>query len=362
MIRHSLLLLRRILIFILLGASTMTYAETEPATDPALTALAQRLRSADIPGIHSVIVQQHGKTLAEWYFEGHDQTIWRDLGQVKFTRETLHDVRSVTKSVVSMLFGIAMSEGAVTNLDAPVLDWFPEYPQLRTPERLRIRVRDVLSMTSGLHWDEWTYPYTDPRNAEIAMSMADDPYLYVLSQAVDAPPGTRWAYSGGDVALIGAVIARAVKMPIEQYAQLKLFGPLGMASEWSQNKGVAMAASGLRLTPRSMAVLGQLVLNQGRFDGAQRVPAGWMALSTTHKIDTASMDVPGGGYGYLWWLGNPQPDLHWIGAIGNGGQRIWVVPSRDLVVVITAGLYDTPNQGKAPFDILAAILMALPQP
>ena len=135
-----------------------------------------------------------------------------------------------------------------------------------------------------------------------------------------------------------------------------------MASEWSQNKGVAMAASGLRLTPRSMAVLGQLVLNQGRFDGAQRVPADWMALSTTHKIDTASMDVPGGGYGYLWWLGNPQPDLHWIGAIGNGGQRIWVVPSRDLVVVITAGLYDTPNQGKAPFDILAAILLALPQP
>ncbi len=334
----------------------MNHAET----NPGLTALEQRLRSGGIPGIHAVIVQQHGKTLAEWYFDGHDQTIWRDLGHVQFTPDTLHDVRSVTKSVVSMLFGIAMAEGAITNLDAPVLDWFPEYALLRTPERLRIRLRDVLSMTSGLHWDEWTYPYTDPRNAEIAMNMADDPYLYVLSQAIDAPPGTRWAYSGGDVALIGAVIARAVKMPIQDYAQARLLGPLGMASEWSQNKGVAMAASGLRLTPRSMATLGQLVLNAGRIDGVQRVPAEWMSLSTTHKIDTTNIDVPGGGYGYLWWLGNPTPDVQWIGGIGNGGQRIWIIPARDLVVVITAGLYDSPTQGKAPFDVLSAVLSALP--
>ena len=338
----------------------MTHAETISTPNAALIALQERLRSGDIPGIHAVIVQRRGKTLAEWYLEGHDQNIWKDLGHVRFTPDTLHDVRSVTKSVVSMLFGIAMSEGAITNLDAPVLDWFPEFTQLRTPERLRIRLRDVLSMSSGLHWDEWTYPYTDPRNAEIAMNMADDPHLYVLSQPIDAPPGTRWAYSGGDVALIGAVIARATKMPIEEYAQAKLFGPLGMAFEWSKNKGVAMAASGLRLTPRSMTTLGQLVLNGGSLDGAQRVPADWIALSTTHKIDTTNVDVPGGGYGYLWWLGTPAPTLSWIGAVGNGGQRIWIVPSRGLVVVITAGAYDTPTQGKAPRDVLEAVLAALP--
>ncbi len=138
----------------------------------ALTKLEQRIRSGEIPGVHGVVVVHHGKTVAEWYVAGKDETLGDPLGMVQFGPDTLHDIRSVTKSVVSMLFGIALTDGAIKSLDTPVLDYFPEYKDLHTPERMKIRLSDVLSMTSGLHWDERTYPYTDPRNSEIAMDLA----------------------------------------------------------------------------------------------------------------------------------------------------------------------------------------------
>src|SRR5882672_7906493 len=143
------------------------------ADAPSLAQLKARIESGEISGIHSVLVVVDGKTIAEWYFEGVDETIGPmgpiPLARVAFTPETLHDVRSVTKSVVSLLFGIGYSSGVIKSLDAPVLDYFPEYADLRTPERMKVRVRDVLTMTSGLHWDERTYPYSDVRNSEIAM-------------------------------------------------------------------------------------------------------------------------------------------------------------------------------------------------
>ena len=205
-----------------------------------LAQLKARIESGAIPGIHSVLAIADGKTVAEWYFDGVDETIGPmgpiDLGRVAFTPETLHDVRSVTKSVVSMLFGIAYSDGAIKSLDTPVLDYFPEFADLRTPERMKIRIRDVLTMTSGLHWDERTYPYSDVRNSEIAMDIADDPYRYVLSLSIDAAPGARFNYSGGDVAIVAAIVSRATKTPIEAYARDKLFTPLGIARfEWTRS-------------------------------------------------------------------------------------------------------------------------------
>lgn len=352
--------------FLLSGVLVMTQNTLAAEFDPArLAALEARIRSGEIAGVHGVIVRQHGQDVAEWYFDGEDEAFRDDgpvpLGKVAFNAETLHDVRSVTKSVVSLLFGIALADKASAALDAPVLDGFPEYAALRTPERVRIRVRDVLSMTSGWHWDEWTYPYTDARNSEIAMDIAPDPHRYVLEQAIDVPPGTRWTYSGGDVALVGAIVARAARMPINEFARTRLFEPMGIRFEWSSNhvQGMAVprAASGLRLAPRDMAKLGQLVLQHGRWGERQLVPADWIARATAHQAALPGGEFPGGSYGYLWWRGT-EAGHAWVGAIGNGGQRIWMVPSLDLVLVMTAGNYNTPTQGVAPDAILAAVLAA----
>lgn len=338
-------------------------APTPTTSVASLGVLELRIREGEFAGTHSLMVVQHSKTIAEWYFEGQDETILNPLGFVKFTPDTLHDVRSVTKSVVSMLVGIAVSEGAIKDLDAPVLDYFPEYKDLQTDARRTITIRDMLSMTSGLHWSELTIPYTDPRNSAVAMYRAKDPYLYTLSQAIDTPAGDRWNYSGGDVAVVAAILTRAVKMPLETYAQLKIFGPMNIRFEWSRVQGIALADAGLRLTPRDMAKLGVMMQNGGRWQGKQVVPKSWVALATSPHARVGRDSACGQKYGYFVWLGpgcETTPHAPWFAGIGNGGQRIWVVPGRDLVIVSTAGLYNSPTQVTVASGLLKEVLSAVP--
>jgi CubicO group peptidase (beta-lactamase class C family) len=305
-----------------------------------------------------VLALEHGRTIAEWYFQGADEIRGGPPTAMTFTPDSLHDIRSATKSVVSLLFGIAMAEGAIKSLDTPVLDYFPEYKDLQTSERRRIRLRDLLTMTSGLRWDEGL-SYRDPHNSETAMDMAPDRYRYILSGPIDSPPGTKWRYSGGDVALIAAVITRVTRTPLDEYAN-RLFSPLGVSRfVWLKDaRGIAIAASGLRLTPREMAQLGLLVLHGGRNGADQQVvPRDWIETSTAAHVKAfESGDCPV-EYGYFWWVGS-HCRSPWISAIGNGGQRIYVVPSRDLVMVTTAGLYNSPQQNRIN-DVLSLIESAV---
>jgi CubicO group peptidase (beta-lactamase class C family) len=223
-------------------------------------------------------------------------------------------------------------------------------------------------MTSGLRWNESGISYADPRNSETAMDAAADRYRHVLSRPIDAAPGTRWNYSSGDVAVIAAVIARATRTPIEIFAYEKLFRPLGIG-EWDwlkDDKGVPIAASGLRLTPHDMAKLGQLVLARGQWRGEQVVPAAWIDTATSDHATTSGLPADGCAlsYGYFFWLG-PRCEPGFIAAMGLGGQRIYVSRAHDAVIVITAGLYNGPVL--APFaqevhrqEIYRAVIAALP--
>jgi hypothetical protein len=138
---------------------------------------------------------------------------------VRFDAATLHDLRSVSKSVTGALFGIAVAADAIHDLDAPVLSYFPEYKELHTRERLRTRLRDVLSMASGLQWDEESRPYGDPLNSETAMDAANDRCRYVLSRPIAAAPGEKFRYSGGDMLLLAAVLERVTKLRLDKYAE-----------------------------------------------------------------------------------------------------------------------------------------------
>jgi CubicO group peptidase (beta-lactamase class C family) len=348
-----------------LAALALAAAGPARAADrAALAALEQSIRSGEIKGVHSVIVMRGAETVAEWYFEGPDEARGTPLGVVKFSPETLHDLRSVTKSVVSLLVGIAVDEGAIKSLDTPVLDYFPEYAELQTPDLRRITLRHLLSMGSGLHWDEETYAYDDPRNSEIAMDAANDPYRFVLSQPIEAAPGSRFKYSGGDVALMAAVLARATRTPLDGYAQAKLFRPLGIDSvAWHRNaKGTPYAASGLRMRPRDMAKVGRLMLQAGRWEGRPVVAAAWVKTSIQPHARVQPDPKCGGHYGYFWWLqagcqlSPPQP---WASAVGNGGQRIALVPELDIVIVVTAGLYNKPGQRQVGNGVVERALAAV---
>src|SRR5258705_592758 len=239
----------------------------------ALGKLAATIRSWPELGVNAILIEHGGKLIYESYFDGFDERWGQWLGRVSMTATSKHDLRSVTKSVVSALTGIALSEGAIKSLDQPVTEWFPEFPELNTPDRRRVTLAHVLAMTSGLKWNE-EVPYSNPQNDEIRMTRDARPLHYALSVPFAVDPGTDFNYNGGLTQVMAAVIERATKTPIEDYARAKLFEPLGITDvEWDGDlAGMPAAASGLRLRPPDLAKFGALYLPGGCWDGKQVVP------------------------------------------------------------------------------------------
>lgn len=144
------------------------------------------------------------------YFEGEDHVRGvGPVGRVAFKADTLHDLRSCSKSIVGLLYGIALAQGKVPPPEAPLLAAFPEYADLAQGGRERLTIHHVLTMTMGTDWDESSLFYTDPRNSETAMDNAPDRYRFVLERSVVDVPGAHWTYCGGATALLARIIARA---------------------------------------------------------------------------------------------------------------------------------------------------------
>ena len=325
-----------------------TVAPTAVGLDQSrLETLSGKIRQGEFGNIHSLLIARNGKLAVEEYFKGPDERRGESTGNVTFTAADLHDLRSVTKSVVSALFGIALASDPGRSVDDPILSYFPQYKDLQTPDRLGIRLRDLLSMAAGWDWNE-ELSYTDPHNSETRMDAAADRYRFILEQPMVAKPGQVFNYNGGCTALLAAVIARWTSTSIDQYAEQVLFRPLHISQyEWIKDaSGTPYAASGLRLRPRDMLKFGQLYLDKGRWNGAQIVPESWVKESLTPHV-TVSGDMK---YGYQWWLLTDSKatnqQIVWGAAYGNGGQRIWLIPSANLLVVVTAGRYNEPYVGR----------------
>jgi CubicO group peptidase (beta-lactamase class C family) len=319
------------------------------------------VRSGLLRDLHCVLVWRAGETVLERYFEGRDEAWGRPLGRIAFGPDVLHDLRSVTKSIVGLLYGIAVADGLAPEPDARLLDCFPEYRDVEgSGPKSQILVRHALSMTLGLDWDERS-PYTDASNGELAMERAPDRYRFILARALLHPPGNRWEYCGGATALLGALIARGSGRSLSDFSRERLFEPLGISRfEWAAGRdGVHSAASGLRLTARDLARIGELVLNAGRWGAGQVVPRSWLRASFQRAVPTGD----GLSFGWHWFLGDSpaapagKPEA-WIGAFGNGGQRLWIMPSASLYVVTMAGAYDRPDGGVSAGRIWREIVLA----
>ncbi len=310
-----------------------------------LCALAQRLMEWKAADIHAVLIARHGKLIFEQYYSGFDQHWGEPAREVVFGPDVPHDLRSITKSVVALVLGIAVDKGWVKDLDQPVLSLLPRYAGLKNPDKERITLRDLLTMSAGLEWNEDS-PYGDPSNSETDMDMAADPCRYVLERPVAHPPGSVWTYSGGSAALIACVLRQATGQSIDKLAQRTLFDPLGIKQvSWARYPvtGDPVAASRLRLVPRDTLKIGQLVLDKGRWRGKQVAPASFIEAATTPQINALGLMF----YGYQFWLGRSlvqKREVDWIAGIGYGGQRLYVIPSLDLIVLIHAGLYQSSMQ------------------
>jgi CubicO group peptidase (beta-lactamase class C family) len=200
-------------------------------------------------------------------------------------------------------------------------------------------------MTMGLQWDEFAHPYGDPRNSENAMENAPDRFRFILERPIVREPGTHWTYCGGATALLGRLITRGTGQPLLDYCRNVLFDPLEFGpAEWTKGKdGEPHTASGLRLLPRDLIKIGQLVQAGGAWNGREIVSADWLKRIATPVIAINE----GRSYGYHWYIGNgatasSQKALHWVGGIGWGGQNLMIVPEDDLVIVIHCGNYGKP--------------------
>lgn len=304
--------------------------------------------------IHSLLIVKDGKLVLEEYFDGYSFDFWSDEFQgdfMEFGIDTPHNQASVTKVYTSALIGIAIEQGFLKGVDQKVFDYFPEYTLLNDEAKRRITLEHLLTMTSGLDWNQGDLPITDERNDIIQVHIAQDPVTYILDKSMVVEPGVRWYYSEADVNLLGEVIQNASGLRLDDFAQQYLFEPLGFTgAEWKLiNPDFVWASGDLKIRPRDMAKMGYLYLKGGMWNGKRILSEGWIQQSTEAYIDVPNSYMAehwGDRYGYHWWLRTFQTDSGKVNALlrsGWGGQAIYVFPDLDLVVVFTGGNYAADN-------------------
>ncbi len=348
---------------------------TAPASqanlDTALIAdLFDRVIRHEYINIHSVLLVRHGVLVVEEYFPG-------PAG--RFDRLTRHNQQSVTKSVTSILIGIALDQQLIGSVEERVATFFPEFADLFADSaKAGMRLKHLLSMTAGLSWDEWTRPYTDPRNDLIQMLRSDDRFRYLLNRPVVAKPGSRFVYNGGITLLLGEILRRVSGLRVDAFAERYLFAPLGITDyQWETfRNGTVHTAGGLALRPRDMAKIGTLMLNGGRWQGKQLVSEAWVRTSTAQQAPTHDQwyawwvpffarsifkktPLEHNEYGYQWWLGSFRVHdrvLRSFRAEGRGGQAVFVFPDLQMVAVFT-GWNDNELGNGQPLDMLQRYLL-----
>jgi CubicO group peptidase (beta-lactamase class C family) len=244
---------------------------------------------------------------------------------------TTYDVRSVTKTVISILVGIAIDRGLVRSVDETIGDYLrPVVPSLGA-EKGRITIRQLLTMTSGLPWRELNSVEQDYS----AFVQSPDPLLWILDRPLEHPPGEVWNYNTGACHILSAILAEATGASARDFAQAHLFGPLGEEiGPWlADNRGYSFGGHGASLRGRTMIKLGRLFLDGGTWQGRRVVSEGWVRESTAWNRDTGNALPWGSGYGYLWWIGrDTRTGLEFRLAVGYGGQFIVVVPDRNATI------------------------------
>lgn len=300
--------------------------------------------------IHSILIVKDGKLVFEEYFPGEKFNLAQPTGETGFDMNDTHNLCSVTKSFTSALLGIALDKGFIQSVDQKVADFFSLYADLfvSAPEKYDLTVKHLLTMTSGIEWDDESTPYSDPRNDLHRLFTSHDPMQYILSKDLYVVPGTVFDYANCNTNLLGEVIRLASELRIDQFANYYLFNKLGITdSEWQMLPNDVVFCSGdLRLRPRDMAKFGYLFLNGGIWKGEQVISEDWIRTSTHKMIDLKkyhSNITWADGYGFQWWIWEKINGVEFRAhfAAGWGGQYIIVAPQLNTVIVSTAGNYYT---------------------
>lgn len=276
--------------------------------------------------VDSVLLIKKGKLVLEEYFYQYD-------------RDKLHQLRSATKSVVSALVGIAIEKKLIASKEERVVSFFPELEiQNLSAEKRAVTVEHLLASQSGLACEDGN---PESPGEEQKMNASPDWVRFILDLPMVEPPGGSGKYCSGGVILLSRIVEKVSGQRLHEFAAEHLFGKLGITNfRWNFRPDPSSFddACQLHLRPRDMAKLGLLYMNEGQWHGKQVLPRDWVKASLAkHSV------VRGTDYGYLWWrqwLNVNGSRVDGLAAKGNGGQRIYLWLSLDLVVVITGGNYN----------------------
>jgi CubicO group peptidase (beta-lactamase class C family) len=323
----------------------LSIADSSPLT--AVLALDKLARN----NIHSVLVHHRGNLISENYYRGTDRPMgdWQTQ-EKQFTENDLHDMRSISKTMIGLAMGIAIDEGKIAGATMPLT------------QRPEVQVRHLLSMTSGLQWNETVGTYGTLANNETQLFFRPWRSSYVLGKERQHEPGAVFKYSGGSTHVLADLLGQYTGETFTDYLHNKLFKPLNITHyEWRTDmlfRPVSFA--GLRLMPKDLLKIGQLMLNNGSWNGKQVISKDWIEESFKPRVKVDSERH----YGYHWWLGNvtvSQREHAFAAAVGNGGQRLFVSPTLELAIVITAGQYNSAAIGAELFKLFESIANNLPK-
>jgi CubicO group peptidase (beta-lactamase class C family) len=344
------------------SASSDDWTTADPAAHgldiARLAALDAAITSGQVPDTTSVLVVHQGVLVHEAYFNGANRT-------------TLHNTRSLTKSVTAMLVGAAIDRGMIAGVKVPVLSFFPD----RTPAhpgsfKDAITLEDLLTMSAQWECDDNNQysagheerMYVSADWTGFALDLPERGYAPWTTRPADSPHGRAFAYCTANSFLLGAIVERASGMPLERFAADVLERPLGIEKAvWRKSsEGVGMGGGGTEYRSRDLAKLGQMVIDAGRWKGRQILPADWIRAMTQVRAQTP-FDAD---YGYQMWrfpftVGAQQ--LHGWTMSGNGGNAVFVVPEKQLVVVVTRTRFNQRGMHQETKKLLQDyILSALP--
>ena len=313
----------------------------QPASPPAAERVAGRLRD-DLPQVRSLIVDRAGETLVEYHRAG-------------LTADDRHYVRSITKSVMATLVGIALGQGLLSSLDQPVHALLPEPAEEpgTDPRAGAVTLAHLLTMTAGFRWD-------DRRFHRWRWLMQPNQLNAAMQRPVVRPHGALFNYDTPSTHLLSAVLARHAGGSTSRFAERALFDPLDITSyRWdSDSQGNVAGGHGLHLRTADLVKLGRLYLQRGRWKGQQILPESFIDQATTRRVSSGNTSS-GEGYGYLWWIRKTPNGRHAFAALGYGGQILYVVPSLDLVVALTS---DPESRSAENLPFVEKVLLPLMAP
>ena len=282
------------------------------------------------PHIFTTTIQMSEKLVFEYYKRGH--------------KNKIRTTRSITKSVLSTLYGIALQRGYFTNLDEKVISYFPEYKSSKLDSNIgKVSIRHLLSMTSGIDCSD-----RQPKGFFKSKNWIQ----FYIERPIKHEPGAKFSYSSASSHLLSALLYKITSLNVYDFAKANLFGPLGISeSKWAYDQqGHYHGGFGLDLSASSITKLGQLYLNGGKVSNIRLLPEEYILEATSQQA--AGGFPENDKYGYHWWLGSTRSTNYYYAA-GLGGQYLFIVPDHDLLVTITSDSRRPHIENKAIFtDII----------